>query len=316
MDSKQGVIFIEGGKYSDVKRALKKWIDLYSDALNTGLIFRLFQVDSLTVIELSQDIDNERFNYLVNYLTYPEDIDYQVVVNGYIEIDDKRMFPEQLLNEVVQIFIPENDTEFDLVYAVVQSGKTFRIDFGGKAEVVTSKRDFSIPKTSYQDYPSEIIGVDKKKVEQKKSKGKLQRFDRRFYIIATIYLLAIMIGGYFTFGSQNFITVVKIASFGLFFWTVMEHDFLRFDGIYIKLFGIALFLAIMGHFTAIEYPNNIWMKTTRMSLCFLILYQILRYSYKFLYKREPAFDKHSEFFADKVYSIILGFGSIIASMVI
>ena len=317
MEAVKDVIFIEKASYSDVKKALRQWIELYADALDQNDRFTLYRADNqLTVIQINQEIDNEHFNYLVNYLTYPEGLEHKMVVNGYTRVEDKRLFPGQQLDEVVQIFVPQDDTQFDIVHGMVESGKTFKVDFGGKSEVVESHKSYSSPNTNYRDFPSETIGVEKKKIEQKQSESQLQKFDRRFNIIAPVYVAAIMIAGYFTYGSENFLYVVQAASFGMFFWVILEHDRLQMDRAYLKLLAISIFLAVLGYYASMDHSFAIWMKATRMGLCFLILYKILRYIYVSMFSREPKLDKHSEHIADKVYSLILMMGAVVASLLI
>ena len=68
MNLEENIIFIENGKYSDIKNALKQWIELYLDDLDLTLKFKLFKFDEThTVIELNKGIENELFNYLINY---------------------------------------------------------------------------------------------------------------------------------------------------------------------------------------------------------------------------------------------------------
>ncbi|WP_181039961.1 hypothetical protein [Aureitalea marina] len=312
-----GVIFIQKGKYSDVIQALRQWIELYTDALEQGDTFTLYQADKqLTVIQLNQEMDNEHFNYLVNYLTYPEGLEDRFEVNGYTRIVDKSLFPGQQLGDIVQIYVPQDDTEFDIIHGIVQSRKTFKIDFGGKSEVVHSEKSFSAPNSSYCNFPSETIDVKKRNIEQKRSYSTLQKFNRRFNIITPIYLAGIGISGYFTYGSESFLNVVKVASFGMFFWVILEHDRLRLQRAYLKLLAMSITLAVMGYYASMDHSFNVWLRATRMGLCFLILYPILRFLYKAMYKREPELDKHSEHFADKVYSLIIMMGAVAASLLI
>lgn len=73
------LILINGGAYTEVKKALKKWIDLYSDQLENDLDFQLYKNGNGNhVIKVDDKLNNESFFYLVNYLNYPEGIDYKV----------------------------------------------------------------------------------------------------------------------------------------------------------------------------------------------------------------------------------------------
>lgn len=72
-------IFIKGGDYSDVKKALKQWISLYSANLQNIAPFKLYNSGKGTqVIMADEKLENEMFYFLVNYLHYPEGINYSV----------------------------------------------------------------------------------------------------------------------------------------------------------------------------------------------------------------------------------------------
>ena len=216
MNIEENIIFIENGKYSDIKSALRQWIEIYLDKLDLTLKFKLFKFnETYTVIELNKEIENELFNYLVNYLTYPENIKYKVFVKGFTLIKNTKIFPKNLLNQPVQIFVPKNDKEFDVVFGVVKLGETYKIDFGGKSVKTITETTYSKPNFEYKNATFETVKINDKKRVELQSNKKLEKFNFRFLIISFIFIAGTIIAGFLTYKSEHFVTVVKISSFGI-----------------------------------------------------------------------------------------------------
>jgi hypothetical protein len=312
---KENVIYIENGKYSDIQDSLKKWIESYAEKLPNNFKFKLYKVDEKnTVIELSADIENVLFYFLVNYLTYPEGLIQKVTVKGFTRIEDNKRFSSTILNEPVQIFIPKDDSEFDIVFGTMKSGATFKINFGGKITKVNSDIEYNIPDYDYKNVTSQTLGIDKELILEKQKKSEIKKFNQRFILIATIYFVGTVIAGYFYTKTDQFLIVVKISSFSLIVWVMFEHSLLRKVSVYLKMLAVAIFLALWGHFLSVENTNDVWLKATRLSLIFLVLQKILRFIYILIYKREPEFDNTGKLMVDRVYFFILFFGSLFTSM--
>lgn len=317
MSLEENIIFIENGKYSDIKYILKQWIELYIDELDSALKFKLFKFDEIhTIIELNKGIDNKLFNYLINYLTYPKSNKNKILVKGFTIIRDKKIFPEDILNQSVQISVPKNDKDFDMVFGVTKSGNAYRIDFGGKSILTDTEIKYSKPTFEYKNSSSETLGVDKKSISKKRNNKKLDKFNFRFLIISSFFIAGTMIAGYLTYQTDNFVNVVKISSFGLFLWTMFEYELLRVNSVYFKLLSLSIFLGLLGYYISLENSNDIWLKSTKMSLCFLILYKILKFIYLSIYNREPNFDRSAKLIVDRIYTFVLLFGTVLTSMFI
>lgn len=68
-------IIIEGGAFVDIKKALRQWIDLYSESIDKECSLELYNNGfGKHIVKVDNRIDNERFCYLLNYLKYPENI--------------------------------------------------------------------------------------------------------------------------------------------------------------------------------------------------------------------------------------------------
>ena len=129
----RNILFIEGGAYADIKKALEQWIDPSSDVLGKGLAFGLYKDEKdRHIIKADDDLPNEQFNYLLNYLKYPEEIEYKINITGFTTITKPTVFPAERMGEEILIFIPESDDEYDNVYWVTKDNHVYKTDFGGK----------------------------------------------------------------------------------------------------------------------------------------------------------------------------------------
>ena len=94
----EGLITVRGGAYTDVRKALHQWLQLYADDLPDGLQFRLYRNGrGKDMIQTDGRLDDDRFYYMVNYSEYPEGHEYQVeevgevIPKGKKEVLNKRM---------------------------------------------------------------------------------------------------------------------------------------------------------------------------------------------------------------------------------
>ena len=86
------LITIKGGVYNDIKKALKQWIELYNDQLQDELTFELYKNGRGNhIIKADNRLDNELFYYLVNYLKYPKNIEYNIKIEGFTIGKDKKI---------------------------------------------------------------------------------------------------------------------------------------------------------------------------------------------------------------------------------
>jgi hypothetical protein len=143
---------------------------------------------------------------------------------------------------------------------------------------------------------------------------KIQNFKSRFIIISLFFVFITSISWFFTFNTDFFLTAVKISSFGLLLWIIFEFDLLKENKVYLMLFSLSLVMTLVGYYLLDKTDYKIWIRTTKLSLFFLILYKILRYFYILTYKREPKFERSNGLIADRIFSFFLIIGTILATM--
>ncbi|RYM34552.1 hypothetical protein ERX46_04040 [Brumimicrobium glaciale] len=302
----QDIIYIENTGFLDIRITLEQWIELYLDDLDSDLKFKLFKYDkSHTVIELSKEIENKLFNFLMNYLTYPDNKREASSVKGFTQIRDKKIFPSSLLGQPVQIYVSKNDSEYDNVNGVIPSGDTYKIDFGGKIIQMDTELSYSKPAVSYTSSKLEIIGINKEKISKKNDDVDLAKFEKRFLWISIIYFFSFLISIYITQNTSDFDTTISVFTFALAFWAILEEKLLRFDTVYFKLLVLSIFVGGLGYYLSFELQENFWSVITRLPFFFLISFRFLRFLYVKRYNREPVYEKNAKLIEDKIFSILL-----------
>jgi len=93
--------------------------NLYADTEFTKGISIFKSYKNEFVINFRNNPDFERFKYCVNYLHYPEVQSYEGKVFGYWTISETDNL-KQHLHKRVLLYVSENDTEGDNVYAIFE----------------------------------------------------------------------------------------------------------------------------------------------------------------------------------------------------
>lgn len=305
----ENIIKIKGGSYTDVKKALRQWIHLYSDNLDKSLTFELYKNGQGNhLIKTDDRLDNENFFFLVNYLKYPENIDYKISIEGYTYGKDYKEF----INQNILVYIAQNDTDYDTVNVVTQENKIYKVDFGGKIKEVSdniSYSSFNVPDLSNP----ETLRVTKplKKDKDQETIVSPVKVEKRFKIISIIAL--IIIAGTFLIFSHDrdlFVTITFFTGMGIGGWFFIDFKMLRIDKFYIfSLFVAGLYLGygILLKSTMLDNVELIDLGSL-FAVSFLIVQKPVRLLYKQIFKREPEIvnqgDSSAKFW-DIVYTIIL-----------
>lgn len=301
-------IIIEGGAFTEIKKAIRQWIDLYSESIDKKCSLELYKNGiGKHIVKVDNQIDNERFCYLLNYLKYPENITYNVKIVGFLTVSDLKIFSQIKLGSKIQIFIPDFDKDYDNVYAVTSDNETYKFDFGGK----TTKVDFiskyqksEIDLNSLSD--PDIIKVSKKNIKLDKPNSKA--IGKRFNIISLIILLLFGLSYILITQGNNFIIFNFALGFGVTFWFFWDYKMLQLNEFYLKSLVIGLLIGLFGYYLYQDYGSinkNMIINSAIMPLFFLFTQRIYRFIFKTLAKREPIVDKPAPSFVDGVYMFAL-----------
>lgn len=302
-------ILVKGGSYSDVKKALQQWIDLYSDSISDSLRFELYKNGKGNhVIKADTRLDNERFYYLVNYIKYPEGIEYKVDVEGFT----KGEYGSNLNGQNLLVYISKNDSEYDNVYAVNEKNEHYKIDFGGKVKSISDTKVFLPLKIDTLENP-QTLKVSSNKSKLKTSESSNLKIERRFRLISIIAITVAVLNllvPLFTTDIEIFEKTTLFVGIGFGVWFLSDYVMLRVDSFYFKSLLIAIGYLGYGHFLCNYYRPEISdtiEATSLFPLSLLLVQWPTRRIYKMIFNREPEVEKHGKF-ADIVYSMILFFG--------
>ena len=164
------LVVVEGGIYTNIKKALRQWMESYASDLPDDFSFTLFTNENgIHFIQVDERLDNDLFYFLVNYLDCPKGIKHDVSVKGFTTGKKKGL----LKGKKLLVYISPTDKEGDNVFVVTSDNENFKISFGGKITKIEGNAVFEPPMELKFNNP-EIIKRDKQQEERKK---RVQRFN-------------------------------------------------------------------------------------------------------------------------------------------
>lgn len=308
-------IFIKGAAYNSVKKALRQWLDLYSEDLQDDLSFTLSKNGHTGyIIKADERLDNERFYYLVNYLKYPEEIEYTIDIEAFTT----GRYENSLKNKKLLVYISPNDKEFDNVFVTTSENKNYKIDFGGKISEANESKIFQLPEIINLDSP-ELIKLNKYETSRSKEEKSKKQIEKRFKIIGSIAIALFIISLFIIFYDiQIFINVTSYLGLGLGFWFLTDYEMLRSDKLYHNALVISISFLIYGLILReelITFILDFVLWATSYPLAILIIHWPLRKIFITTFKREPIIEFRNGRFSNIIYSIILLFAPMVLSFI-
>ena len=303
-------IIIKGGANSDIKKALQQWMNLYEKDLAADFRLELYKNGrGHHIIKADSRLDNDRFYYLVNYLYYPEGINYTIDIEGFTIATN----PELIKNKNLLVYISDTDKEVDNVYVVTEDNNTFKIDFGGKVKPADGNRQYHVPEIGELSNP-EKIRFNKIRTVTNRETDSFDNPGKRFRIISLILLGIIILSSLMLLKSEAAVNkTTLIIGIGIYVWFFADYTMLQVEKYYWYCFCIAI--TYFGYGYLIKQNSIIEVKLDNLGfyfpLTFLIIQKPLRYVFKQIFKREPVVEKPVPSFADFIYLILLIFGVMI-----
>ena len=311
-------IIIKDGNFTKVQQALSQWISIYNESLNADFKIKIKESkDGIIRIETGPELDNERFYYLVNYLKYPEKINYNIDIHGYVKLEDSTMYPSEIIGKRAMIYIPENDKDYDYVYGVLQNGVTFKSDFGGNFKYIQDT-------IKYEEQPSDLDILRQSNFKLEKSHSKTTEKDKphsgfikRFIFVSILALIPIIILTTTPNNPVQFEEILIFSGYGLMLWIALETNSLKHIQAFILFIIPAIVIVVLGQHYINLYGNElIHLKVTRFSFFYLMLHRLIRHFYINTYDREPEFDKHASHKIDRILNGLLWVLSVFMSIFI
>lgn len=299
------LIIIKGGAYNDIKKVLLQWIELYSKDLDDGFSFKLYKNGRGShIVQADQRLDNEKFYYLINYLNYPEDIQYRIDIEGFtIGKENNKLKDKQLL-----VYISPTEQEFDNVFVTTSENENFKVDFGGKITDTREKKTFRIPTELNLEHP-ETIKVNHKINSQKKDTLNEANRDKRFKVLSLITVSLLVIGIIINqIDTHVFVKYSLFLGMGIGLWFFADYKLLQSDKYYIYCLVIATcYLIVVMSFVG-GFNKKILDYGALYPIAVLLIQKPTRLLYKLFFNREPVVDRPPPSFWDALYMGILFFG--------
>jgi hypothetical protein len=222
------LILIKGGAYNDIKKALRQWIDLYSKDLEDGLTFQLYKNGNGNhIIQADKRLDNERFYYLVNYLNYPEGIEYKIDIEGFTTGQDEN----KLKNKELLVYISQTDKEYDNVFVTTSENENFKVDFGGRITEGQERKTYLYPNNLNLGL-SENIKVQNKQDLNRQIESPADKLDKRFKIISALIFSAFVLTFFLFKTEDDFLTINYVIAFAVWGWLTFDYKILQVDKLY------------------------------------------------------------------------------------
>ncbi|MCC2547354.1 hypothetical protein LJY25_12940 [Hymenobacter sp. BT175] len=143
------LIIVDGAALSDVSAALARFSSLYNES---GVVVRTRLVElsqSRFALVFPYDITFDRLCYLVNYLTYPEGIDWPAKIYGWATIRPAdEWFRVVEAGKKAILFVPEDDQDHDNVFLTTEDNRGYKLDFSQD-----QAQPLSAPKERFAEAP-------------------------------------------------------------------------------------------------------------------------------------------------------------------
>ncbi len=137
-------ILVQGWTEPELKQILRKFLLKYSDTIGTNFPVTIQTEANRFRLRFPNDFPPDGFQFLVNYVRYPEDFDLKgraLVVVGSATLGREFDIPDDALaGQKAQFYVPSNDRDYDVLYVRV-GDQTFEDSFASSRwKLVKDKR--------------------------------------------------------------------------------------------------------------------------------------------------------------------------------
>jgi hypothetical protein len=308
--NEHNTIIIHNTSREVIKQTLNDWLLTNADSI-VGLKFMLYNSGNALVIKADEKLDNELFCFLVNYLTFPIDVELKGKIFGYARFSNFN----KISDSDVMVYIPENEIEYDNVYLVTSKNENYKYDFGGKTTPAGFPK-FYIPVITGELTNPETFSLDEETYKEAQKKESKKNVALRFKIIVGLIIISFIVCFFLLMINNNYYPKISILGFAVWMWMVADNKILESDKNYLILFALAILIMYYGNYINIHFNPAFDANYSRYPLAFILPVSTLvfqwpfRRIFKFIMKRDPS-NKTNKEFADTVYFVLLGSCSIL-----
>ncbi|WP_460218599.1 hypothetical protein [Psychroserpens sp. MEBiC05023] len=248
------------------------------------------------IVEVDNRLTNLQFFFLVNYLKYPQYIDYSPYIKGYTNVKDNVLFSEDELGDRIMVLLPEDDKVLDSVNVVTTKGDFYSIDFKPKRFKFKAMKFFSEPLFSIDMVThTQSIKVPEPLPDDYNPFVNHKSFEKRFYIIASIFILLFLVSIHYIDSKlhNTYYVFLTLAPFG---WVYFEHDYLFKARHYLKMLVFSILIMSIGYYAIKQNliaDSFTFFSVLTSSFLFLIFQKLLSSIYIFLFKKRPDYMNES-----------------------
>ncbi len=145
------IIHIQNVHINDISKAITQFCNLYNQN-DYAIFIRMFCIDDHEyILTFPYDISFDIFCMFFNYITYPHEIFYKPTIYGWntINIDDVWSTDDMIYKNIF-MYIPNDDTEYDMVYLTTFDNLGFKISF--RSSPACTKLENPILAYKYPEY--------------------------------------------------------------------------------------------------------------------------------------------------------------------
>lgn len=303
MEIKQNTIYITGGTYALLIKALEQWIEAYTDVLNPDFIFQINPVsNNKHIIIADKRLDNELFFFLVNYIKFPANIEYNISLKAYA------ILKSHFTGKQAMIYIDENNKESDNVNAVTTDNEILKFDFGGKSKQINnSDVIFTLPDFQLSDSKHSKIIKPKEKKNYKTNDNTESSASLQINIIIAICVIILI--GTALFSHKNFFFYNALVFFGYGLLLFNLYKLLQHPKAYKKALIFSAAIAIYGIILLLtshtdEKEKDIIFYLSLSPVIFLLYQKPIRLKFIALYGKEPIIERLNKD-SDFIYGLVL-----------
>ncbi|HLP49479.1 MAG TPA: hypothetical protein VK154_01205 [Chitinophagales bacterium] len=169
-------ILVSNVQQRDIETAVANMAVMHADNGYTKSIeIYRYPVKGLFLLLFPFPPDFEWFQYIVNYLKYPEGVTYNADVRGYWTLKKGDGALSEHIGKRVMLYVSDNDKEYDNVALVTDDKLTYRLDFSGIVTLLpANEKEFIEIEVSMNDF-AHVINIVPDKEEVKKLEDLKQR---------------------------------------------------------------------------------------------------------------------------------------------
>jgi hypothetical protein len=147
--SNDKLVIVNSANYDDLKKALTEFCNMYNKDKFQAIPRLTKLTENEFAITFPHDIDFEIYCYFINYILYPMDIYWKPNVVAWTTTQSSDTWiTEKTANKKVMLFIPEDDTEHDVVFMTTEDNIGYKLGFsvGERKQLDNPKRNYNAPK--------------------------------------------------------------------------------------------------------------------------------------------------------------------------